>query len=82
MNRVPVKGSSLKGSVRGSIRVLIVRIGFWGILDYKYNKKHPKTALVIVWDPILGSSGGRSAPEALVKNPPSRHIPRGLGFGV
>ena len=28
-----------------SIEVLIIRVGFWGILDYSYNKERTKIVL-------------------------------------
>ena len=55
MNRVPFKGF-LKGiySRVYSIRALIIRIGFWGPLNYSYNKEPPEIVQVITQAPILG----------------------------
>ena len=45
--RVPAHGSHLQfkptfPAMTGNIGVLIIRIGFWGILYYSYNKEPPK----------------------------------------
>ena len=45
-----------------TIGALIIRIGFWGILYYSYNKEPPqKIVLVIIWAPTLSVSVVQSA---------------------
>ena len=42
------------------IGALIIRVGFWGILNYKssLSKEPPEIVLLIIWAPILGFREG------------------------
>ena len=49
----------------GNIGALIIRIGFWGILYYTYNKEPPKP-IVIIKAPTLAQAVKSQAPASWI----------------